>query len=115
MATASEILDAIAPELASAANKQTHLDLADSQTGSVFGDQYEHAVALLAAHTLTLAQRSQEYGGAPGKVSTLQEGQLSATFNTVDVGEGPLQTTSYGLELLRLRRQYVIGARTRHV
>jgi len=114
MATASEILDAIAPELSSAANKQTHLDLADSQTGSVFGEQYEYAVALLAAHTLTLAQRGDSVGGSAGAVSSQKEGQLSVSFGGT-VESGALGATSYGTELQRLRRQYIIGARTRHV
>lgn len=107
MPTAEEILDAIAPELASAPNKALHLELAEDQTGKVFGSQRNHAVALLAAHTLTVAKR----GGSSGQVSSLNEGQLSVSFSgKSDMGQ--LGTTSYGDELMRLRRQNIMAART---
>lgn len=110
------ILDAIAPEFANNPLKDIHLELAEGQTGTVFGAQRDHAVALLAAHTLTLANRGKSVGGVAGAVSSLSEGQLSVGFSgSSDAGKGSLGSTSYGEELLRLRRQYVMGARTRAV
>jgi hypothetical protein len=113
---AQDILAAIAPELANDPNKAAHINLADGQTGSVYGDQRDHAVALLAAHTLTLANRGKSVGGVAGAVSSLSEGQLSVGFSgSSDAGKGSLGSTSYGEELLRLRRQCIMGARTRAV
>lgn len=103
----SQILNAIAPELSDALEKLTHLELAESQTGKVYGEQRDYAVALLAAHTLTLATR----GGASGRATSLQEGQLSVGFNVVGF-TGQLSATSYGVELQRLRRQSIMSART---
>jgi len=113
---AQDILAAIAPELANDPNNAAHINLADGQTGAVFGDQRDYAVALLAAHTLTIANRGKSVGGIAGNVSSLKEGQLSVGFaGGAEVVSGSLGSTSYGEELLRLRRQYVMGARTRAV
>jgi len=109
MADAAALFDSIAPELASEASKTDWIDLADSQTGKVYGAQREYAVALLAAHTGTVAQRE----GMSGAVNSRKEGQLSVGFGRVNpMGDDNLETTSYGAELLRLRRQMVFSART---
>jgi hypothetical protein len=108
--TAEATLDAIAPELASAANKSIHIDLAEAQTGDVYGDRREYAVALLAAHSLTIAKRA----GQGGAVSSLQEDSLSISYGDAQGSIG-LSATSYGVELQRLRRQYIMAARTRLV
>jgi len=105
--TPGEILDDIAPELVDATGKATHLELAEGQTGKVYGDQRNYAVALLAAHTLTVTSR----GGNSGAAAMLKEGNLQIQFNqSADTGQ--LGVTSYGAELSRLRRQYIMGART---
>lgn len=110
--TAETTLDAIAPELASAPNKSAHLDLAEAQTSATaYGDSREYAVALLAAHSLTIASRNGASGGA---VSSLQEGNLSISYSDAQGSIG-LSATSYGVELQRLRRQYIMTARTRLV
>lgn len=103
----ADILAAIAPEVADDDSAPVHLALAEKQTGTVYRDLRAYAVALLAAHTLTIAQRQ----GTGGRLSSVTEGQLSQSFNVVGF-DGELSTTSHGLELLRLRRQYVFNART---
>lgn len=108
--SASSIFDTIAPGLAGDASKAAHIELAEAQTGKVYGDQRDYAVALLAAHTLTQSQK----GGTAGAVKSFTEGQFSIGFAVAD-GSGTLTATNYGTELLRLRRQCIIGARTRAV
>ncbi|TQE99494.1 MAG: DUF4054 domain-containing protein [Spiribacter salinus] len=108
MPTPSEIIDAIAPELASNASKQTHIDLAEASTSlTAYKEQRDYAVALLAAHTMTLASRS----GNAGAVTSLKEGQLSIGF-AAGTSSRTLDHTSYGAELLRLRRSCILTART---
>jgi len=106
MSDAATLFDMVAPELADNADKQDAIDLADEQTGKVYGRARDHAVALLAAHILTVAKRE----GSGGAVSSIKEGNLSLGFT--GMVEGYLGTTSYGAELDRLRRSYIISART---
>jgi len=111
MPTVSEILSAIAPELddVDAGVRQVHVDLAEMQTGKAFRDARNHAVALLAAHTMTVSSREGQSGG----VSNISEGSLSIGFGRVNpMGTDQLETTSYGAELIRLRRSYIMSART---
>lgn len=107
MADAGTLFDLIAPELADSANKQAALDLADGQTNEVvFKEQRPYAVALLAAHILTVSSRK----GQSGQVSSIKEGSLSIGYG--GTGEHELSVTSYGAELTRLRRAFIMGART---
>jgi hypothetical protein len=109
MPSPSDILSAIAPELDAVDPivRDLHLGLAEDQTGKAYKGARDHAVALLAAHTLTAAQR----GGASGAVSQLKEGGLSVGFAGRE-GATDLESTSYGAELVRLRRSYIMTART---
>lgn len=112
MANAADLFDAVAPELSEDDRKGTFIDLAEAQTSNkAFADQRAYAVALLAAHMLTIAERR----GASGRVGSLNEGQLSVGFNHVGLIQGELSTTSYGQELQRMRKSYIMGARTVHV
>ena len=112
MADAADLFDAIAPELSDDNRKTTFLDLADGQTSNkAFADQRAYAVALLAAHMLTIAERR----GTSGRVGSMNEGQLSVSFNHVGLGSNELSATSYGQELQRMRKSYIMGARTVHV
>lgn len=106
MSDAATLFDMIAPELAGNANKADAIALAETQTGKAYGDAREHAVALLAAHILTVANRE----GQSGAVSTIKEGNLSIGYQ--GSVSGYLGTTSYGAELDRLRRSYIMSART---
>lgn len=106
MSDAATLFDLVAPELSGDADKQAAIDLAELQTGEVYKDARPHAVALLAAHILTLSKRE----GKSGAVSSIKEGSLSLGFGGDLTGH--LHTTSFGAELDRLRRSYIISART---
>ena len=108
MASPAEILAAIAPELSAidASVIDIHLDMADTQTGTVYGKARNQAVALLAAHTLTIATR----GGYSGAITSRKEGELSVSFGVAS--GSALSATGYGQELEHLRRAFIMGART---
>ena len=59
---------------------------------------YRQVVALLVAHTLTLADR----GGVAGQVSSEKEGDLERSY--AYARETGLGSTSYGSEVMRLNR-----------
>ncbi len=102
--TASQILSAIAPQFDSDPNRNSHLQLAVKRTNSVcFGENYNYAIALRAAHTLTVTQTAQASGGAGGSITSKREGDLAITFSTPSSSSGgscdDLCSTSYGREL----------------
>ena len=104
MATISDIFDMYAPQYTDDSRKTLAITLAkDEIKQCVFGDNYNKAVALLAAHELTVADR----GGDPGAIAAKREGQLSISYFTAS-GSGPLSFTSYGQQLQRLRDQCII-------
>ena len=103
----SVILEAIAPEVADDDAAPLHIALAEKQTGTVYRDMRAYAVALLAAHTLTLAGRR----GTSGAVTSAREGELQLQYAQRQDATR-LDSTSHGQELERLRRQYIFNART---
>lgn len=103
----SVILEAIAPEVADSDAAPLHIELAEKQTGTVYRDMRAYAVALLAAHTLTLAGRR----GTSGAVTEAREGELQLRYAQRQDATR-LDSTSHGQELERLRRQYIFNART---
>jgi hypothetical protein len=111
VATVAEILVALAPELATTDPTRLNLviDLAEIRTGQVYGAARPQAVALLAAHMLTLGNRS---GGSAGAVTSESVGPLSISYGASGA-EGDLGQTSYGVQLLELRESYVFSAMTR--
>lgn len=116
-ATTEELLPAIAPELFAdpeqaalrAGARELVMAEAERQIGEgVFGESRPYAVALLTAHMITLGNR----GGNAGAVSSLKEGGLAVSYAQASTTEEALGLTSYGAELIRLRRSKLIGART---
>lgn len=106
MPTPAEIIPIVAPELVGNAQLAGAIGLAEEQV-SVRHCRRSLAVAYLAAHTLTLAQR----GGRGGAVASETEGSLSRSFSSTS-SEG-LSQTAYGKELERLNRQcFGLAART---
>jgi len=104
----SVILEAIAPEVADDDAAPLHIELAEKQTGKAYRDMRAYAVALLAAHTLTLAGRR----GTSGAVTSAKEGELQLQYAQQRQDATRLDSTSHGQELERLRRQYIFNART---
>lgn len=114
--TASVILSAIAPQFDTDPKRQDHLDLAVLRTSKVcFGVNYTCAIALRAAHTLTLLQNAQSglTTGSSGSIKSKKEGDLSVTFGgSSDTGvKGALGQTSYGIELQELIDSHIVPAR----
>ena len=95
----------IAPEYAGIINAQDYIDLADAQVGQQVCNR-GLAVAYLAAHLVTMAQR----GGSGGAVVSEGEGGLSRSYTSAD--PSLLATTGYGQEYLRLVRSCGVGSFT---
>lgn len=104
--TVNEILGAIAPNAIIDPDKDIHIQLATQRTNSVcFGENYEYAIALRAAHTISLKQRSESViGDSGGNVSSKKEGKLSLTFSSSLNGDEDLSQTSYGKQLIGLKK-----------
>lgn len=105
-----DTLSCIAPEFDALAEtiRTCIIGLAENQVSeSVFGVDYEAAVAYLAAHMLTLRQRNDGNGGA---VTLKREGdlQLQYAIPSANITAG-LYLTAYGVEFLRIRNLHVTG------
>jgi hypothetical protein len=106
--TTDQIFDAIAPQLATNPAKAVYLELAEERTAqSLFGAKRTHAIALRAAHMMTLyiSQSGIRGMGEAGPITSKSEGSLSVAFGSVSAGsndDAGLSQTSYGVELLSL-------------
>jgi len=83
-------------------------------SSSVFGSKTNDAIALLVLHWLALETRSG--GFAPGAIKSEKEGDLSRSYGigsskTLD----DLDSTSWGLQLKRLRNALIISVRNRTI
>ena len=117
MSTASEILSAIAPRFDGAANRALFLQMAESRTSSTYyGPNRSDAVALRAAHLLAVNEAANASDGESlGPVASKSEGDLSVSYGKLSSGSGAdsdLSSTSYGRQLLGLRRASGTGVRT---
>jgi hypothetical protein len=114
--TALEILTARAPCYKPSAGIVTLLTLAEAETSTAYGTHRPTAVALLTLHWLALQERGK--GGSAGQLTSESEGDLSRTYAAPVAGsssDGSLSSTSWGQELLRLRRGCILGIRTRQI
>lgn len=92
-----------APTLAENANVGLYIDAArEDLNACYFGASYEKAVALLAAHTMTLSLDPLRAGGTGGAVTSKSEGALSIGFSSGSMAGTDWGQTSYGMELSRL-------------
>ena len=116
-----QYLSAVAPALATDENRAVYIEMATERTNKCFyGEKYNQAVALLAAHIsflLTAANGSMGAGsgsgeaGSTGTITSKREGDLSVTYgagavsaSAADVTDAELSQTRYGLMLLALRK-----------
>lgn len=101
--TAEEYVEILCPELAQYHDAKSFIDLAKTLTSSgFFGDMYEYAVALRAAHLYTIFINRQGEGGS---VVQKTEGRVSITYSTDrQSSDNELSTTAYGLQLLSLMK-----------
>lgn len=96
---------AIAPEFASVdlVRRTQILEVADMRVSKkAFGDRRNIAVAYLAAHLITVGNRSS---GIAGAVTGMKEGDLSVSYgggNSTD-----LNSTTYGQEYSRMVKENV--------
>lgn len=103
MAVTPADLKAIAPELASETDPrlQLFIDLAtDSVNLTAFGTRADKAVALLAAHFTTMANRE----GAGGSVSSESLGDWSRSYSTANTRDSELNSTAYGQLFITLMK-----------
>ena len=100
--TASQIIDLIAPGYASDPDKASFITLAKMQTSLCFyGDNYQFAVALRAAHMLVLRDRAS---GDAGPIASKREGDLAVSYGVGSTDGGDLSLTHYGQQLQGLRK-----------
>lgn len=109
MPTASDILSMIASRFDGVANRAQYIELAESRTSSTYyGPNQSQAVALRAAHMMQVNEAANASSGdSMGPVSSKREGDLSVTYGKLDAGstvDADLSSTSYGRQLLGLRR-----------
>lgn len=106
--SASTIMDTIAPQFATDPNKASTISLARIQTNRCFyGTKTEYAVALRAAHMLTINKISEnEHVQGGGEIASKREGDLSVSFHkSSDNGKSQddLSLSKYGRQLKGLR------------
>jgi hypothetical protein len=104
MASASSILDIIAPQYKDDPNKADYIGFARDRTNTcVFGKNYEMAVALRAAHMMYMRDLSAA-GAGGGELASKREGDLAISFHKSDTnqGDGDLSSSSFGKQLLGL-------------
>jgi hypothetical protein len=105
--SASTVFDAIAPQYSADSGKATFLSLAVNRTSSCFfGDNYDLAVALRAAHMMTLRDRRS---GSPGAASSKREGGLAISYSQAQGGDADLGQTHYGRQLEGLMNSQIPG------
>ena len=116
MATTSEILTMIAPEVAARADADTWISLAGLQmSATVWGNAYQMGVCYLAAHMATLSPLDEDDAADvardAGPVTARSTGELSESYGAstaIATGsrtaeEADLSTTVYGRRYLALR------------
>lgn len=102
--SASAIFDIIAPQYASDPDKADFISLARDRTNAGwYLANYEYAVALRAAHMITLTRTRAD--GESGSVTSKREGDLGIGYGSVGGGKGgELNLTHYGRQLEGLRK-----------
>ena len=90
---------------------------AEKETGPVYGDLYDKAVALLVLHWLELKHRSGDGAGGgttTGMITQEKEGDLSRSYGTGSSSGSSgydqyLSQTTWGIELLDLKRSTIFA------
>lgn len=103
----SAIFDFIAPKYASDPRKDMSISLATDRTNTCFyGNNANQAIALRAAHILSLVDRAENGNSEGGNISSKREGDLAISFGSVSSSDndGDLGMTSYGRQLQGLTK-----------
>jgi hypothetical protein len=109
--TATTIFDLIAPQYKDNTDKSNWLLMASDELSSCFyGKKYNRAVALYAAHLMAVSLRPGGSSGDAGTVSSKKEGDLSISYSNVgDIRDADLGQTSYGRQLMALKKKANVG------
>ena len=111
--TAEQRFDVLCPDYKAHPDKLVYLEMADERTSTVRASGWSEgkraqAVALRAAHMMTLALDPMRAGGSAGPITGKSEGKLSVQFGTSvasqQKGMDDLDQTSFGLQLRGLIR-----------
>lgn len=106
-----DLIPILAPEFVNDSRMPAALTLAGTNV-AVDHCYHDQVVVLMAAHILTMADRSADGNSQVGAATSLREGGLSVSFGDSGVA-GPLGTTGYGVEIDRLNKLcYGLGAMT---
>jgi hypothetical protein len=102
--TTAQIIQIRCPNLYSDSALNIWVALAQEQLSSCFfGNNYNLAVALKAAHMYTLTNRNGGSGDA-GVIASKSEGGLSVSYVVSSNSDEDLGQTSFGLELAKLMK-----------
>ena len=112
--TVSEIITARNPDIVIDSRVTNLILLATVQTGNVYGDQKNDAIALLVLHWLALEARGA--AAASGALKSEKEGDLSRSYG-IDGAKTSvfLDSTYWGQQLKNLRDSLIMSARNRTV
>lgn len=100
--TAEQVLSTLAPQFDNVAGRDSFLVLATDQTSPEwFGKNTSMAVALLAAHFMTLSLDDSRQDGSAGAITSKREGDLAVGFNT-GMDASDLGQTHFGRQRQRL-------------
>jgi hypothetical protein len=106
--SATSIFDRIASHLKDDPEKSEYISEAQGQTSSdYYGSNYDLAVALRAAHNMTIDKQSESGADGGGEIASKREGDLAIGYHKSDGGGDDndyLNKTNYGVRLLGLRR-----------
>lgn len=111
MALSLTIFNALAPEFSDLDTAgQTRRDIlagvaASQISASIFGTNYDAALALLTAHYL---KKNPAVGGSAGFKTGEKVGDISISYENSSKSGSDLSTTSYGEQFIRLRKQSVM-------
>lgn len=110
--TATQRFDAICPEFKGSASKAAFLEMSEEMTAPVSATGWDEgkrasAVALRAAHMITLSLSAERAGGAGGQVTQKREGDLAVSFggsSSRNTAISDLDQTAFGIQLQALVR-----------
>lgn len=109
--TATQRFDVICPEFKTHVDKAAYLEMSEELTSAASTSGWDatrraQAVALRAAHMMTLNLSPERVGGAGGPITQKREGELSLSFgsgnSSSSAGGDDLGQTSYGKQLRAL-------------
>ena len=110
MALDLTVFVAVAPEYATLSvgeqsRRDTLATVAETEISeSIFGSKYDLAIALLTAHWM----KQGDMGGAGGLLTQEKVGDLSRTYQQPSLEATDLDSTSYGTQFKRIRRQVLV-------